>query len=128
MSVDSIIYTRLTTHAGLVAMVSTRTYPVVIPVGATFPLCVYSRVSDVPITELSGPIMLRESRYQVSCYAVTRPAALAVAEQVVLALHNYAVAGLKQSRFENMLEILEDGAGPIGQDLYHVPVDFMIIT
>ena len=126
MAVDAIIYARLTTFAGLIALVSTRTYPLVVPPGATFPLCVYSRVSDVPLTELSGPIMLREARYQVSCYSLTRSEALAIAEQVVLALHNYSVSGLKQARYENMLEILESGAGPTGQDLYHVPVDFMI--
>lgn len=123
---DATLYTRLTTHAGLVALIDTRTYAGVIPPQPTFPLCVYSRISDVPTTSLDWTIQFRDARYQVSCYATTRNGALAVAEQVVDALHGYVSGTVLKARFENMTEIVEPGAGPEGENLYHVPVDFIV--
>jgi hypothetical protein len=123
---DTVIYTRLTTHSGLIALIGTRTYPAMIPANPTYPLCVYLRVSDVPQTSLDWTIQFREARYQVSCYATSRKSALAIAEQVIAALHGYVSGTVKKARFENLMEIVEPGAGPNGVDLYHVPVDFMV--
>lgn len=123
---DTTIYARLTSHAGLTALIGDHVYPVLIPPQPLYPLCVYLRVSDVPSTTPDWTIYARDARYQVSCYATTRKEALAVSEQVIAALHSYVSGDIKRIRYENLMEIVEPGAGPNGADLYHVPVDFLV--
>jgi hypothetical protein len=126
---DDTIYTRLTTHTGLTALIAEHVYPGEMPSKAedrVYPLCVYTRVSDVPSVALDWTIYDREARYQVSCYATKRKDALAVAEQVISALHGYVSAPIKRARFENLTEIVEPGAGPTGEDLFAAHVDFLV--
>jgi hypothetical protein len=123
---DATIYARLTSHPGLTALIADHVYPAVIPPQPLYPLCVYLRVSDVPSVALDWTIYDREARYQVSCYATKRKDALAVAEQVISALHGYVSAPIKRARFENLTEIVEPGAGPTGEDLFAAHVDFLV--
>ncbi len=126
---DDTIYARLVAHTGLAALIAGRVYGSAMPsvvAERVFPLCVYSRVSDVPYTTMDWGIYGRDARYQVSCYAETRKAAFAVAEQVIAALHSYIAAPIKRTRYENLIELYEPESGPNGTPLYHVPVDFIV--
>lgn len=124
---DASLYSRLTTYAGLAELVGLRVYPLMAPESPLYPACVYLRVSDVPHTTLDWKIQFRDARYQVSCYAETRPEVSAVAEQVIAALHGYIGGAIKKSRFDNYVELPpEPGASPSGGFLYHIAVDFTV--
>ncbi len=127
---DNAIYAQLTMHAGLTALIAGRVYASEAPQDPTYPCVVYSRISDVPTIATNGTIEWRDMRYQVSCYATTRPSALAISEQVIAALHNvdFSPSAVLYTRFENLVEILEPDSGPGGIPLYHIAVDFILMV
>lgn len=87
MSIESLLYTRLTTHAGLSALVSTRVYPIVLPQGCTLPAVAYERIATPPrVSAMGSDPGIAEPRFQVAAFATTFDGARAVGLQVRLAL------------------------------------------
>lgn len=95
MSVSAALYTILTGHPGLAALVADRIYPAAAPPDAVEPFVVYTLVSDPRVSSHDGPSGLGRARYQFDCWAGHTAAgvpdqdtAVAVAKQVRLALHH----------------------------------------
>lgn len=88
-NIDTAIYTRLSTHAGLAALVSTRIYPPPAPQDATYPLVTYQQISGIREYAMTTQVGLVDGRFQFDVWAETRPGARTVAEQVRQALSNY---------------------------------------
>lgn len=86
MSIESDLYSGLTGHAGLSALISTRLYPDVAPQNATRPYVVYQRISTRKFQAISGTVVAYLPRFQFSIYADTALSALNVAAQVQVAL------------------------------------------
>ncbi len=89
MTFEEALFTYLSTHAGLSALVSTRLYPVVLPQGATLPAVTYMRVSTVQMRTFGDPRMGRTARIQFTVWASTYASRLAVAQQLAAALEGY---------------------------------------
>lgn len=86
MSIGNLLYSRLTTHAGTSALISTRCYPLTLPQKPTLPALVYQQISSAPN---QGTSTLHRDRYQISCWASTYSGAVALATQVQSALEEH---------------------------------------
>jgi len=67
MSAESTLNTALLAHAPLTAIVGTRIFDTRYPVGTAYPLCVYQRVATVKIQPVTGTVIARSVRLQVTC-------------------------------------------------------------
>lgn len=68
-TIEEAVYSRLTTFAGLAALIGTRAYPLVIPVDADLPAVAYQTISHNPKHSMTGPTGLSETRVQISTVA-----------------------------------------------------------
>ena len=95
MSIESTLYTRLSTFAGLTALVSTRIYPLIAPQGVTYPAVTYQRISTMPreVAMGSDPGIAR-ARIQVTAWGDTYTSVKAIADQIRLALERYNTTGI----------------------------------
>lgn len=116
MSIETDI---VATLAAGVPLVASRIYPLLLPQTPTLPAIVYLRVSGPRVQSHDGDSALQHPRFQFSCWAETYAGALAVAEEVRLALQGLTTAGV--GIFENMLDLYDAETG-----WFQVPVDITI--
>jgi hypothetical protein len=99
MKAETVIKTRLSSFAGVTALVGVapndRVYPSVIPQDPTFPLIMFKRSSSRRLTGAHTDPGICYATVQVVCLAKTADDVLALAEQVRLALERfgYAITG-----------------------------------
>ena len=89
-TIDSALYTRLSGHAGLKALVSARIYPPPAPQSSAYPLVTYQEIDRVSPHVMRGTAGVTHIRYQVDSWAETLAGAKAVAAQVRAALDNWS--------------------------------------
>jgi hypothetical protein len=121
VSIEETIFTRLSTHAGLVALVGVRIYPLVAPEGVTKPFVIYQKISTGTVHAMSADPSLESPRFQVSAYGDTYASAKTVVAQILDALRDYTNATIQRSFYENSSDFYEPETS-----LYHVPVDFVV--
>lgn len=93
---EEIIRARLASHAGLVALVSTRSYHARLPREPVFPCVLFDWVSETHLATMGpGPSADKIGRLQVDAIADDATTARLVAEQVRLALDGYAASPIK---------------------------------
>jgi hypothetical protein len=88
VSIESSLFSALTTHAGLSALIAARLYPDAMPQGAILPCVVYQRISTPRFQVLGSTqaVVVSKPRFQFSCWALSASGALAVAAQLRTAL------------------------------------------
>lgn len=74
------LYDRLKASAALDLFVAGRIYPMRGPDKPTYPIAVYSVVSELPQWSFDGPSCLARVRMQIDCYAVKRHVAFEIAD------------------------------------------------
>ena len=89
MNAEQAVHGRLTTFAGLTALVGTRVCPLLLPEAATLPTLTYQRVSGPWTHGQAGAVLLSRPRIQVDVWAASYASAKSVATQVRLALDGY---------------------------------------
>lgn len=120
MSIETELYTYLSTYAGLTALVSTRIYPLVAPQKIQEPYCTFQKISSSRQYSHGGYSGLQRPRMQVTCYAPTYEAAKAISVQVIAAVEAWPGAANIQATFvENETDLYNPDT-----ELYQVPVDF----
>lgn len=92
MSYSDDLYTQLSGHAGLTALVGKRIYPRRVRQPTPLPYLILVKVSDVPTYSHQGNSNLRRIRQQVSVYADSETSAEAVVAQVRLAMDAWPAA------------------------------------
>ena len=102
--VEQAIYTALSTTSGVTSLVSTRSYPVVLPQGVAFPAITFSRVSTDPVFALAGSEGKDAVRVQVDCWSRTYANAKDIANAVRAALEASPVYGQMRSQLETFEE------------------------
>jgi len=120
--IENLLYTRLSTYAGLIALVSTRIYPVKAPASTLKPFIVYYKISDVRNTSHSGFSNLSMTRFQISVYSETYIAAKNIRSQVIACMENWIDRPTIQA-------VLPAGENDIYEDdtkIFHLPLDFII--
>ena len=90
MNLDESLYARLSTYAGLIALTSTRIYPLMLPQTPTLPAITYYRV-NAPTEHVMGETTsdIERATYRIQCWGATLTSARAVAAQVIAALDGF---------------------------------------
>lgn len=93
MTIEDVIFSKLTAHAGLSAKIASRVYPVQLPQRPTLPALTYQRISTrfFP-TRDQAHSSLERPRFQFDMYALTEKECSDVAQQL-----RSALAGLTQA-------------------------------
>lgn len=95
MRMDEALYSYLSTHAGLSALVGTRIYPVKLPQNVSLPAVTYQKISGHRVHAMQTDPGYASPRFQISCWAVDSATesgydiVKAVAEQARAALQDY---------------------------------------
>ena len=92
MSIESRLYTQLTTHGGLTALIGLRAYPVQLPQTPTLPAVTFMRVSTTPLLahDASTPAY-STARFQVDGWAATYDGMVALRKQLYAAMGAWRV-------------------------------------
>ena len=124
MTIESEIYSRLSTFAGLTALVADQIYPLILPQAATLPAVVYHVISEPRISNFGRDTGDVHARIQVTCFgekAAGQGSVLAVKEQVRLALQRFAGG--------NIQDCMVEGGGSSYEPetkIFTVMLDFLI--
>jgi len=119
MTIETDVFTRLSTYPGLTALIATRVYPLRLPQNPVLPAVTLFKVSTPREQSHGGDSALQHPRYQFSCWAETYGAAWAVADQVRLALQGLAAGGV--GIYDNGVDMYDPETG-----WYHVAIDITI--
>jgi len=132
VSVESEIYTRLTTFAGLMALISDRVYPNLLPQEPTYPAISYRRVTADRPHAMGVDAGVVFARFQFDVWDEDDEAgdagydsAKAVAEQVRLALQRWRTTAdtiVQDTLFLTEQDLYEDEL-----KVHHIAMDFQII-
>ena len=124
MSIGTLLYSHLSADAGISALVGTRIYPVQMPQTPTLPAISYGRISN---TAQFGTTNVRETRYQVDCWAASYASVQSVAMAVKAALEEWTdtdqTPAVKMAWVFSELDDYEAET-----ELYRVSIDIMCVT
>src|SRR5262245_57821961 len=105
MTISAKLYTALT-QAPIVAIVGNRIYPLILPQTPTYPALSYQRISN---TAQIGSTELRETRYQINCWASTYATAQQLATAVKTSMEEYkATATAPRIKMAQVVNELDD--------------------
>ena len=126
MSIESAIYSRLSTFAGLTALISTRIYPLKLPQTVTYGAVTYSKVSGLRNHQHGGSAQVAEPRFQITAYHTSYASLKGITKQIRLALDAYSgtVSGTKLffCFLLNETDLYDDDT-----KVYYTALDFRIV-
>lgn len=108
--IEELLFTRLSTFAGLTALVSTRIYPVIMPQETVKPAVTYQLISSPREVAMGSDPGLVKARFQLNAWATTALEARNVIKQVRLALERYRVAGVEDCFIETEYDVFDEAA------------------
>lgn len=124
MTISTLLRGALINNGGVSALVSTRVYPVFLPQTPTYPAMSFQRISN---TGQSGTSDLKQSRWQLDCWASSYTAGQALAAAVKAAIEEFhdldQTPGILIGRVVNELDDYDDVV-----KVYRVIVDVMLHT
>ena len=125
MTIAALLKAGLAANSGVSAIVSTRIYPIVFTNNnPTLPAITYQRISG---SGTNGSTALRESRYQINCWANTHVAVSALAAAVKTFAEEFSdttsTPGIKMCLVVNENDDYDDQA-----KIYRIIVDVMLTT
>lgn len=123
MTISALVKTALSV-SGVTAIVGSRTYPMLLPQNPTYPAITYGRISN---TGTNGSTALKETRYQIDCWAATYAGTQTLAAAVKAALEEHTdtdqTPGIKMSRVVNEIDDYDSDA-----EVYRTIVDVILVT
>lgn len=117
MGVEETLYTRLSTFAGLMALIGTRIYPVIMPQGSVKPAVIYQMISGIREAAMGSDPGMVKARYQFTAWATTNLSARNVIKQIRLALERYSTTDLDDCFIETEYDVYDEGAYLHGRGL-----------
>lgn len=124
MTIGIKLYSALAGAAGVSTLVSNRIYPVLLPQSPTYPAISVQRISNSP---QQGSTSVRETRYQVNCWAATYAAAQSAAAAVKATLEEYtATATTPRIKMSLVVNEMDDYDSETG--VYRVIVEVIFFT
>jgi hypothetical protein len=108
--IEETLFTRLSTFAGLAALVSTRIYPVIMPQGVTHPAVTYQKISAVRETAMGTDPGLVRTRFAINAWDTTYASVKAVINQVRLAMERWRATGIQDCFIETEIDLYDDAA------------------
>jgi hypothetical protein len=122
---ETVLFTRLSTYAGLIALTSTRIYPLIMPQNPTLPAVTYQRIDGPRESAFSAEMGLAHPRIQVDSWAKTYAGAKAVATQVRTALQRWSSEAVDPVVLDCLLESDGDEYEP-DANIYRVRQDWIV--
>lgn len=89
MSVDGAVLFRLENHAGLSALIGTRSFADRLPQGPVLPAVVFQRISTVRQRAMGSDPGIVMTRWQLSCWDSGKAGTKAVSAQVIAAFNRW---------------------------------------
>lgn len=124
MTIKSEIYTRLTTHAGLSALVSDRVYPGVRPQGSGLPAISYRTAGKAKHSAMGKDAPIVKQRFQFDVWDDDPDGRDAVVKELESALDRWSTTSgtiVQDTFFENAVDL--DDPDP---EIFHTAVDLFI--
>lgn len=94
--IEETLFTRMSTFAGLTALVGARIYPLILPQGVTYPAVTYQRISSEPrescMVDDAGIV---RSRFQITAWGDTFAGVRNIMEQVRQCLQRWTTSGVQ---------------------------------
>jgi hypothetical protein len=90
MSVESGLYTALTTNGGVAALVSLRVYPHDLPESPTFPAITYRFITVMETDDFGGITGLQNGSVEINCWSTTFDGAIALGDAVKACLAGFS--------------------------------------
>jgi len=122
---EAVIFTRLSTYAGLIALTSTRIYPIILPQNPTLPAVTYQRTDGPRESALGAEMGLAHPGIQIDSWGKTYASAKAVATQARAALQRWSSEATDPVVLDCLLESDGDEYEP-GANIYHVRQDWTV--
>ena len=107
MSLETGLYTALTSDSTVSGLVGSRIYPEIMPQGVTYPAISYQRISTVRTVMLSGVDDFTQVRVMIDCWDDSYSGAKALASAVKSAIDGVTVLGA-QSIQHCMMDSMTD--------------------
>ena len=127
MSLESVIYSRASTFAGLTALIGTRFYPNKLPQDPTFPCARYQVVDSVPVHSMLTSSGMEQARVQISFFDRDYSDCIAVREQLLLCFSRWRNAA-SDPVIDDTLVIDARALYEDEIELHHFLIDFLFIT
>ena len=125
MAFGETLYTRLSSHAGLSALVGTRIYPGKLKQQDTMPAIRYSRISSITPSAMNADIGLTDYRYQFDVFGSTYDSVDTVLIQLKAALQRWRSSG---DGVQDSFIITESDVYHEAIDQYNVRIDFRFVV
>ena len=126
MSIETGLYSRLTTDTDVSGVISTRAYPLRLPQGYTLPALSYQRISTDRVHELDGVTGRAVARFQVDCWAETYQAVRDLANKVRLALDGHSGTLGSETGIGNIHLVSDRDLFEEDVEIYRATLDFQI--
>lgn len=114
--IEEALYSHLSTSTTLMALVSDRIYPIMMPQDPELPAITYQRISNSPVNSMGGHGGLDNPKIQIDCWATSYSAAKALGDKLRKTI---ATATAFNSVQLNDQDLYEDGT-----EIYRVSMDF----
>lgn len=125
MTVETVLFSRLSGFAGLNALISNRVYPTVIPQNSPLPVVSYRRISTTRESAMGSDTGIARARFQLDSFAESFSAVRPVAEQVRAALQRWR--NNSGTVVQDSFILSEDDDYDHETKLYRVMQDFEVI-
>lgn len=89
MSLEDAVYSRLTTFAGLSALVSTRVYPLHLPQKPTYPCIAYRRAATDSEPLLSTDTDILKAKFEIASFSKAYDSSVSVGDQIRQAFQRF---------------------------------------
>lgn len=124
MTLSATVHDAMASNTNIAVLVSTRIYPMLLPQTPTLPALSYQRVSN---TGQQGSTDLRETRYQINCWAATHFSAETLAALVKVCFEEFTdenqAPGIKMALVVNEVDDYDPDT-----KLFRSIVDVMFLT
>ena len=123
--IDQALFTRLSTYAGLAALVGTRVYPLRLPESLVLPAVVYTRITGERESAIASDVGLAHGVWQFDAWAAKYDGARTVADEVLGALKRQEFTAASVDVLEALLEREHELYEPEAR-LYRVSMDLTV--
>lgn len=120
MTIGQLVRGALINDGGVSAIVSVRVYPTKLPQKPTYEAITFQRISN---TAQQGSTNIRETRWQISCWALEYKESHILANAVKVAFENYRNTDIKYAYVVNEIDDYDDEA-----EVYRTIVDVILVT
>jgi len=122
---EAVIFTRLSTYAGLIALTSTRIYPIILPQNPTLPAVTYQRTDGPRESALGAEMGLAHPGIQIDSWGKSYASVKSVATQARAAPQRWSSEATDPVVLDCLLESDGDEYEP-GANIYHVRQDWTV--